>query len=1003
MIASPKVDLRTPGQVAAEVRALLARTVSGGWPHDPTRKDPGEALIQIFAHFCGIAIDRLNRAPDKNLLAFLDLQGASLRPAQAARVPLTFHLAAQYKGHVVVHAYTQVAAAPEKGEQEPVIFETERELIVTSAVLDALFVKDPRGDTYADYSSILREPAKAGVPMFQGKSLVEHWVALDLGLPVPQPVLSELRLHFEIDAPPKPLSGTWVSWETWNGMDWIPLPPATDGTQGLTRTGDIVFQSSPPIFQSEIAGRRGDWIRCRTVAPIQSEDQLPTVRGVAVTIESARQGLAPDAAVVNGAAVDTTKEIFPFGERPRFGDTFYLASREAFSKPGAVVTIAIDLVNPESGGIQTPIPPVTGRSVRLRWEIWDGTNWIEAGTGESAREVRDASTGFSDTTKGLTESGAVSFRLPPRRAPTVIAGQSNFWVRARLVGGDYGRDLHYEKQVGEKGAAAYAVIPPSFAAPAAGKIRTDYTMHRTSSPAAVKRYGDFSYAELDPVAPFRPFQPLAESNAFSYFGFQSEDGFPGRAISIYLGLENSRDHRRIDLPASSQATPDWEYWNGKQWTNWTVLDDTRAFRRSGVVRFLAPSDFVPKNEFGLSRFWLRVRSTVVGGYTPRLRQVALNTVMAAQGVTFSNEILGSSNGTPGQTFHTTRKPVLEREQIEVLEPAMPSLKVQRAIRADEGDGAIRPVGPVDAARGEVWMRWHEVANFNGSGPDDCHYVIDRATGAIVFGDGNSGRIPPPVAHNVVAAWYRAGGGANGNRKEHTIEQLKSAIPYIDKVTNPEAAAGGAAIEEAPLMIERARRQIRHRFRAVTAEDFEDLALLASTEVARARAAPLRNLADDPDGVQMRPGVVSLMIAPVTTDDPRPMPSMELAERVRGYLDARRVLAADLFIVGPEYISVKVEAEVGVPTPEGASEVELAVSRAISQFLHPTLGGFDGSGWQFGQIPPKSDLYSLIENVPGVDYVGALKVTMSEDRAGSAQAGYFLICSGQPKVTVFLSE
>src|SRR5690349_17549672 len=118
---SPPVDSRSREDVASQVRDLLGYALPG-WPRRPSGA-AADALISVFAQFCGIVINRLNNAPRKNLLAFLDMLGASPLPAEAARVPLTFHLAAQHTGHASVPAFTQVAAALEKDEQQPVLFE----------------------------------------------------------------------------------------------------------------------------------------------------------------------------------------------------------------------------------------------------------------------------------------------------------------------------------------------------------------------------------------------------------------------------------------------------------------------------------------------------------------------------------------------------------------------------------------------------------------------------------------------------------------------------------------------------------------------------------------------------------------------------------------------------------------------------------------------------------------------------------------------------------------
>jgi hypothetical protein len=45
-----------------------------------------------------------------------------------------------------------------------------------------------------------------------------------------------------------------------------------------------------------------------------------------------------------------------------------------------------------------------------------------------------------DGTRNLLASGAVAFTVPKSIQQTEVAGQESFWIRARLVGGDYGRE-----------------------------------------------------------------------------------------------------------------------------------------------------------------------------------------------------------------------------------------------------------------------------------------------------------------------------------------------------------------------------------------------------------------------------------------------------------------------------------------------------------------------------------------------------------------------------------
>jgi predicted phage baseplate assembly protein len=272
---------------------------------------------------------------------------------------------------------------------------------------------------------------------------------------------------------------------------------------------------------------------------------------------------------------------------------------------------------------------------------------------------------------------------------------------------------------------------------------------------------------------------------------------------------------------------------------------------------------------------------------------------------------------------------------------------------------------------------------------------------VSFGDGASGMIPPALTGNIRLT-YRKGGGTAGNQPAGAIAQLKSAIPYIQKVSNCEAASGGTDPETDEAMLDRGPLGIRHGGRAVTREDYEDLAMLASNEVARAKCVPLVDLTSDPDGERSKPGVISVILVPRSID-PRPRPSLDLFERVRVYLDERRQLIGQLKLVGPEYVRVDVECEITIFTPESAPQIEMAAGAAIASYLHPVSGGHDGAGWNFGREPKRSDFYGLLEDIPGVGHVRELRVSLVPDRPGSEKTGRFLICCGNYQITTTLKE
>jgi len=1060
-IQPPKVDDRTASDIAADVRRLLARDLPA---LDAERQGAAAALVNVFARFGEILIDRINRAADKNFLSFLDLLGISPAPQQAARAPVTFYLADGRLDETVVPKLTQVAAEQGKGEQTQVIFETERELVVVSTRLDSLFAKYGENDQYVDYSPVFPqiEQAKEGklfAPPKPASQLIPHVLYIGLRFPSTLSALDELKLHFvleesgSVDARavgwgscrqspegPHVPQGSSDAGKKLELRGTVVLTPAGDTTENLRKSGDVVFENLQPWSPVIIGGVAAQWLSCTLQTPISyksgptphsvRESHLPHVQSFYIVMRSQRDALAPVYAFANRQKLDLTKDFYPFGEKPRFGDAFYLACDEAFSLMHAQITLRIALTNPTVGGAEPTIPRSNPRGIRLRWEFWDGQTWAELGTSDLSQvepprlrikilgesEEDKPATNFTDGTRALSESDKeVTFRF--QRPPQKIAvnGQQGYWIRVRIIAGDYGRDAYFEREAGK----GYAVVPSTVSPPSISKISISYSLFKVTSAEALLTYNDWQFARLDATKPIvHCFTPVLEPDRIPmvFFGFSlpgpiaessgttavsaRRTPFPVRSMSIYAGVEP--DGLGWRPPAvSSQTSVEWQYWNGLKWMKWIVRDETLGLRRSGLIRFLAPPDFALKKEFGEERYWLRVRQREAA-FRANLGVVALNTTMAAHCTTVANEILGASNGQPNQRFRTTRAPVLEGQVLQVREQTWPSTAERARIIKDEGADAIQRIATPAGKGDEFWICWHEVQNFYHSGPRDRHYTLDRTSGQITFGDATNGIIPPPLAGNIRMESYRTGGGAVGNKPALTIKQLKSSVPYIQSVMNWEGADGGADAESECALLERGPTQIRHGGRAVTKQDFEDLAKRVSPKVARAMCVPLYDLIADPTMQDRKPGTVSVIVVPQSSE-PKPFPNSDLLLQVQSSLESLCPTTTTVNVLGPEYAAADVEATIAVLDPDTAGDVKLGVTLALKRYLHPLTGGRDQTGWDFGCVPQKSELFRLIDSIPGVDHVIELKLVIAEDRTPVTRRERLIICTGLVEVSAVLVD
>lgn len=479
---------------------------------------------------------------------------------------------------------------------------------------------------------------------------------------------------------------------------------------------------------------------------------------------------------------------------------------------------------------------------------------------------------------------------------------------------------------------------------------------------------DVTEANQRTLAGYEPFGPLAAAGAALLLGFRYPAAYAGDRMRFAAGeLELAVTVARESGSAAvlscaqpaSRAYPSagwrWECWAGSEWKPVEqVRDDTLAFTRSGHVWLKLPAEGLmqPGTVDGRLAFWLRVRlETPAYEQVPLLRTLRVNTAVARQAETLREEVLGGSTGRRDQVLTLANTPVI---------PGSLQLVI------DEGSG---------------FEPWSQVADLSGSGPDDTHYLLDPASGALRFGDGVHGRIP--VAHvdnprgNVVAREYRFGGGTRGNLPAGALKTLLGAVAGLDAsgVANLFPATGGREEETLDEAKRRAPQAIRSRCRAVTASDYEHLAKEAAN-IRRAKALPLFH-PGFPD-VKV-PGVVSVIVVP-DSDADMPLPSPGTLRSVCAYLEDRRTLCAELFVVAPSYQQVRIEGEVVVADDADPGEVKAGIEDALNTYFHVLHGGDDGLGWPFGGTIRFSRVYQRVFTVRGVASVGTLTTYLDGEPA-----------------------
>jgi len=473
--------------------------------------------------------------------------------------------------------------------------------------------------------------------------------------------------------------------------------------------------------------------------------------------------------------------------------------------------------------------------------------------------------------------------------------------------------------------------------------------------------------EADPEVVFRP-EALIGGEEFGCF---TSHPVPGDLLM--LGLNEPAPHcvvaLRFDCDVQGVGVDPrfpplaWEAWDGTGWARCDVeLDETGGLNRSGDVLLHVPSTHTASVIARQRAGWLRCRVTTAEPGTPfysaspLVRSVSAftigGTVAAVHAETVRDEILGLSEGVPGQVFTLGHRPVVAG-----------------------GEDFI-----VEVASGAGWHAWTEVDSFVDCAPEDQVVRVDRATGEVQFppavreADGTLrlyGALPGKGAPLRVPK-YRTGGGPRGNVSSRALSVLRTSIPFVDRVSNRRPALGGVAgetVEQAKL---RGPLALRTRDRAVTAEDYEQLAHHASPGIARVRCVP----AVGPDEA----GGIRLLVVPAVTPDERGRlrfedlePTAELLERVSDYLDERRAVGARLMVEPPFYQGVTVVAQLTARPRYSVEAARTAAVDALYGYFDPLAGGPDGAGWPFGRPVQAGEVYAVLQRIPAIEIVDEVRL------------------------------
>ena len=340
----------------------------------------------------------------------------------------------------------------------------------------------------------------------------------------------------------------------------------------------------------------------------------------------------------------------------------------------------------------------------------------------------------------------------------------------------------------------------------------------------------------------------------------------------------------------------------------------------------------------------------------------MNTVEIVQRETHENELFLMNTANLAHSVQLLHFPVID-EEVWVDETGNINDDEMKAMLADLPEN-------IDVEKYEnediksIWVRWNKTDSLFNSGKTDRNYTVDRAQGILYFGDGMNGKDVPVQKMENIKINYHSGGGEAGNLKEGAINSLLNNMPYIGNVRNIKPTCGGCNKQELSETATLGPAVLRNRGRAVTANDYENIVRYNFNDARKVKCIP--NV--DRNG-ELRYGDITIVV--MCRDFRNEHYILDLCSDIRLFLADRAFCGVSgsngIHVVPPQLLNVNVSCDLVIDGMGAAMKTEMETNNSIVKYLDP-FDGFDGRGWEIGEVPRPAHFYSSIKKIDGVKYI-----------------------------------
>ena len=955
---------------------------------DLSRPDIAAALAMASAEMFEGTVKKINGLPLKNEIAFFNLINACLKPAQPSEGYVSFCLSTDDAEPVEVPKGTALTSYA--GDNEPIHFETLDDVLVSSSRIVSSFCVDDSSDHIGRYEDIVNN--RSQLFSLSNENLQSH--TLTLSHPYAFHISSSGEMRIGV-------------------FHQGGVPVLSDAVKALTDSSTARIEYFTPkqgyVPFRNVQYKNGELVLVKNekMPPVEADESGNVLRITVNDLSSLRElsfsymnvkpsgSLVTPDSVTDGITELEINSFFPFGERFQIFNEVYIGCAEVLDKRGAVINVSFDM-----NILQVPIENqldddgikwkwIANKSdfkertaykitiTQVIWEYYNGYGWSRLFPDNSYSDIFHYDEGVTSSFKTM------SFVCPEDMSKVFAGAKEDYYIRARVLKAD---NLYKLKGF--------------YMSPLIRNLSFDYHYDdegcRIDQMNAVNCLEEISYSERDTAIEkeFVPFYSTGDAGRTVYLGFS-------------LPLENGPLCTLWDIaedPLAVKPELNWEYYSDRGWKHLNIVDETNGFTTVGLTVFLDNHGFVRKRLFGEELFWVRI-TDVKGVFRndsacPVIKRISHNSVMTRNVDSHREDRFAMNVYTEDREFSLSASGILD---ISVYVNEYLTISDEEAA-ALEKEGRIRRITDSSGIITELWVRWNEVDTFIMEAPLSRSYTVDRGKGTITFGNGRKGRIPSASDEDNIIAYYTTGGGARTNVAAEAVSGMERSIGLVSAVSNPKRFYGGRDTETVFEALRRSSVMLRTQGKAITARDFEELALCSSGCIEKVRCFCGRNMTGSSER-----GAVTLVVLKTPDCD-----FSRLSSEIKSFMLPRMsgALADEdsFFVTEPSFIRLNIKTELVARSLDGIFDLKRTADRCIREHIGSYSGSKGNNEWMLGRIPNEHQIRSAMLRIENIEYIKNIKITAfistsgglrEIDPEGIRELAYILPVCGDNDISITL--